>query len=131
MEQRQIGIIIGITFIILGLMLQPASAGDGREPAMCSAVFVTAMDQYVAQAVEQTASGEDNTKATLYVEHYSALVKLFNWKRVRDNINLAAYTHQVKFYMKNMNTATALLHYDRCFKEAVEIYGEWSLSKFK
>lgn len=140
MNQNRVGIVIGITFIILGLMLQPASAGEleydpvkiyayqgdknstfGLEPAMCSAIFVTAMDQYVFNIVEGDSSRQTQTQ----MELYSTLTKIFNWARERDNINIAAYFHQVEFYMENMDTATALLHYDRCWYEGIALYGEY------
>lgn len=125
MEQKLVGIIIGITFIILGLMLSPAHAADGREPAMCSAVFVTAMDQYIARSV----AGDESPQNTANIELYSVLVRIFNWARVRDNIHSGAYAEQVEFYMENMDTATALLHYDRCWHEGVALYREWRVSQ--
>lgn len=145
MEQQKVGIILGITFIILGLMLQPAKAideiefdkpkikyfdkstvapGDGREDAMCSALYISAVDQ-MSKNVQ---AGIDVDKNTAGLEFYSMLQRIMHWKQVQIRMNGAAWASQVEFYTKKMDSPLALQHYNRCWHRVNKLYAEYQIA---
>ena len=150
MEQRRVGIVLGITFVILGLMLQPAKAENeiefdtpeiikyagepdktngsfGREDAMCSALYITAVDQLAANIRDKI-----NVKAnTAGLEFYSMLARIMKWKQTKERISRSAYSSQVAFYMENLDVPTALLHYNRCWHRVNAVYAEYVIAKAK
>ena len=148
MEQKRVGIVLGVTFIIIGLMLQPSQAseaaaiehdqpkithfdhsvaagGDGREDAMCTALYASVLDQLMKNIQD----GIDVDKNTAGLEYYALLQRIVHWEQVRIRMNAAAYTHQVEFYLSKMDTALALLHYDRCWHRVNVIYADYKKDK--
>lgn len=104
-----------IILLIVIMILAPISFGSNlyshdRNDAMCSAIYITAFKQ----------TGEPI---------YRSRIKLFEWQKHDGNIHLRTYTNQVDFYLENLDTSTALLHWDRCRNRMFEIYADYKAFK--
>jgi len=147
---KQVNIMLGMGFVILTLMIQPVKAselsaverdvpkityldkstipvGDGREDAMCSALYITAIDQFAKNIQDDI----DVDKNTAGLEYYNLLNRIVNWQQIRISMNASAYAHQVEFYMNKMDTSLALLHYDRCWHRVNVIYAAYKIATFQ
>jgi len=123
-------IISGAAFILMmGLNVALVHAADGREDAHCSAIFLAATEHFQANADQIHDTLEDTFRAAKQLDLHKSLFQMFEWERARTGINLDAYLHQSEFYYDKLDTATALLHYDRCYWRGVNIYKEYRKSR--
>lgn len=112
----------GMIFIILMLMFQPAKAFDERNDFMCVAIFKTAFEQEATK---------DPTEP-LVLRFYSDRVKLLRWALFPlggTNYEMIRFNNFVPRYMKELDTATALLHLSRCESRIHEIFAEYKASR--
>ena len=109
----------------LALTAGSTFAADGREDAHCSAIFVAASEYFQVKADEKHEEIEDAFRAAKQLDLHKSLTKIFEWERKRVDINRDAYLDQVEFYYDKLDTPTALLHYDRCFRRGLAIYTEY------
>jgi len=96
-----------------------AKAADDRNDMMCTAVFITAQAQAIYNLGE-AAKAKDSNEARiqdLHRKYYGTRVALLNWSLENSNptsYDLTRYTNFAQRYADEMDTATALLHLDRC-----------------
>ena len=88
---------------------------DENDPAMCTAMFTMAYYQE-----------EDDRQLA---EYYDILGRLIEWEQVQTINDFTEYNKRTKKYMKDMDTATALLYWHRCVTRAVDIYPKFMQSQ--
>ena len=116
-------------------MLKPAYANEGnKNDMMCMAIYFTAYKQYDAELNEiKTSDSADLGRAMIlqiHLEHYSPRIALFQWQYHRGDANSKQrFNLFVDRYVKEIDTATALLHWDRCEHRTDVLYSEYLTSK--
>ena len=116
-----------IMFLMIGSAAE--AAADGREDAMCTAIYTLAVEQYEERVEAKEGNEERQWRDESFLEYYTALGKIIIWEQQRNQIHAGAYNVQTMWYIVNMDTATALLHYDRCFRRTLKIYVEYRNQK--
>ena len=115
---------VGICFAILALVFvfaAEAKAFDPRNDYMCAALFKTAFEQ------EATKDPTGDPVDGMILRFYSDRIKLLRWKLLpmANTYELTRFNNFVGQYMKDMDTATALLHLQRCESRIHVIYAEY------
>jgi hypothetical protein len=104
---------------------------DQKNDMMCMAINQTAVNQYTAEVeaikAKHPMDEEDLGRGimlAIHIEHYKNRVILFNWNANQNptTYNLTVFNNFTKRYMDELDTATALLHLDRCEYRVFEIW---------
>ena len=130
-------IVIALALALFAFCSNVKAADDGRNDMMCMAIFKTAFEQFGAEqtALEQndTANNKDLSRAIeleRQLKYYANRINLIRWKaKQEDRYGKTVFDNFTERYMNDMDTATALLHYDRCEFRVWEVYAEYKASK--
>jgi hypothetical protein len=130
MKQNHVGIILGIIFLIIGFGTSTARADD-RNDAMCIAIYSMGIEH--AETMKDKAIGNpdvaqglnEGIRATRMGEIYTSYLSMFLWKHGRRG----PIKQRADKYYDELESATVLLHLQRCEIRAYKIYEEYKLNK--
>ena len=133
-----VGICLAILAIVCIALSSNAQAVDNRNDMMCTAIYKMAFEQAAVEQDElkdqDIVSEEDLVRAIQLeqeIQWYRARIQLFRWN-VNQNpttYNLTVFNNFVERYYDELDTATALLHYDRCEYRVREVWESYQALK--
>ena len=130
-------IVIALALALFAFCSNVKASDDGRNDMMCMAIFKTAFEQYGAEQIaleeRETVSTADFNRALElegHLKHFSNRVALFRWKaNLEDRYGKTVFDNFTERYMRDLDTATALLHYDRCEHRVFEVFAEYKAAR--